>query len=81
MGNPMAKQSWSPYLVGLGIGVLSWFAFWSANHPIGITSGFEHTSALVIKTAAPGLAESNSNRSSRNGAFRWTTTAGSASQR
>ena len=60
MSNPFAKKSWSPYLVGAGIGVLSWFAFWSAGHPLGITTAFEHTSALVLKAAIPGLAESNS---------------------
>ncbi|WP_261344145.1 YeeE/YedE family protein [Stieleria neptunia] len=47
-------------MVGVGIGVLSWFAFWSADHPLGITTAFEHTSALVLKAAVPGLSESNS---------------------
>lgn len=60
MSNPLARNSWSPYLVGVGIGVLSWFAFWSADHPLGITTAFEHTSALVLQAAMPGLAESNS---------------------
>ena len=60
MSNPFLKKSWSPYLVGVGIGVLSWFAFWSADHPLGITTAFEHTSALVLKAALPALAESNS---------------------
>jgi uncharacterized protein len=59
MSNPFTKKAWSPYLVGAGIGVLSWFAFWSANHPLGITTPFEHTAALVLKAAIPGLAESN----------------------
>jgi uncharacterized protein len=59
MSNPLAKKSWSPYLVGMGIGVLSWFAFWSADQPLGITTAFEHTSALVLEAAIPGLAESN----------------------
>ena len=48
MSNLFSKKSWSPYLVGMGIGVLSWFAFWSANHPLGITTPFEHTAALVL---------------------------------
>ena len=60
MNNPLAKKSWSPYLVGVGIGVLSWFAFWSADQPLGITTAFEHTAALVLEAAVPGLAESNS---------------------
>lgn len=59
MHNPFAKRSWSPYVVGVGIGVLSWFAFWSAGHPLGITTPFEHTAAIVMKAAVPTLAESN----------------------
>lgn len=60
MKNPLGKKAWSPYLVGVGIGVLSWFAFWSADHPLGITTAFEHTAALGIEAVAPGFAESNS---------------------
>jgi len=58
--NPLARHSWSPYAVGIGIGLLSWFAFWSANHPLGITTAFEHTSALTIQAVIPGIGDSNS---------------------
>ena len=57
--NPLTKQSWSPYLVGAGIGVLSWFAFATADRPIGISTAFEYTAALTEKAAAPQLAQSN----------------------
>jgi len=60
MSNPFAKKAWSPFLVGAGIGVLSWFAFWSAEHPLGITTAFEHTSAFVLESTIPDIAESNS---------------------
>ncbi len=60
MSNPLAKKSWSPYAVGAGIGVLSWFAFWTAGHPLGISTAFEHTAALILNAAVPGLEESNS---------------------
>lgn len=59
MSNPLAQQSWSPYLVGAGIGVLSWFAFLTADHPLGITTAFENTAALAEKAAAPNLADAN----------------------
>ncbi|WP_372716576.1 YeeE/YedE family protein [Novipirellula sp.] len=59
MKNPLAKHAWSPYLVGGGIGVLSWFAFWSADHPLGITTAFEHTVAIGMEAVAPQFAESN----------------------
>jgi intracellular sulfur oxidation DsrE/DsrF family protein len=43
MSNPFARESWSPYLVGTGIGVLSWFAVASADRssyavPSGVQS-------------------------------------------
>jgi uncharacterized membrane protein YedE/YeeE len=50
-------KSWSPYVVGAAIGVLSWFAFASADHPLGITTPFEHTTALVGKAVAPQAAQ------------------------
>lgn len=48
------RRSWSPYVVGAGIGVLSWFAFATADHPIGITTAFEHTAALGLKGTLEG---------------------------
>lgn len=59
MTNPLNQKQWSPYVVGLGIGVLSWFAFATANHPLGITTAFEHSAALVEQAVAPSLAENN----------------------
>ncbi len=53
MTNLLAKKSWSPYLVGLLIGILSWFAFATVDRPLGITTAFEHTAALSAKTANP----------------------------
>ena len=59
MANPLYHKSWSPCTVGMGIGILSWSAFASADHPIGVTTAFEHTAALAIKTAAPAAEHSN----------------------
>ena len=53
MSNPLTKKSWSPYVVGASIGVLSWLTFATANKPIGITTAFEYTAALTEKAAAP----------------------------
>ncbi len=55
--NVMQKRSWSPYLVGAGIGMLSWIAFATADKPLGITTAFEYTAALAIKPVAPALAQ------------------------
>lgn len=54
MANPLRMKSWSPYVAGAAIGLLSWFAFASANRPIGVTTAFEHAAALAEREAAPG---------------------------
>lgn len=59
MTNPLRLKSWSPYVVGAGIGVLSWFAFATADHPLGITTAFENTAALAEAAAAPQAAQDN----------------------
>ena len=51
--NPLRMKAWSPYLVGAGIGMLSWLTFATANKPIGITTAFEYTAALTEHAAAP----------------------------
>jgi uncharacterized membrane protein YedE/YeeE len=59
MSNPFTLKSWSPYLVGAGIGVLSWFAFATADKPLGITTAFENTAALAQKAVVPGVEQTN----------------------
>ena len=46
-------KSWSPYVVGALIGVLSWFSFASVDKPLGITTAFEYTAALAIRGVDP----------------------------
>lgn len=43
----LRAKSWSPYVVGAALGVLSWVAFATADHGLGITTAFEHSAALV----------------------------------
>lgn len=43
----LRAKSWSPYAVGVGIGLLSLFAFATADRGLGITTPFEYTAALV----------------------------------
>lgn len=57
--NFLGMRSWSPYLVGALIGVLSWFSFASVDRPLGITTAFEDTAALAVQAAAPAVAENN----------------------
>ncbi len=59
MINPLTMKSWSPYVVGIGIGVLSWFAFAVADNPLGISTAFEHSAALIEKAVAPQVEQTN----------------------
>lgn len=59
MTNPLTMKSWPPYAVGVGIGLLSWFALASADQLLGISTAFEHTAALAEKAVVPGVEQSN----------------------
>ena len=45
----LAADRWSPYVVGAGIGVLSWIAFLLSDRPIGCSSAFSHTAGMILK--------------------------------
>ena len=57
--SPLKIRFWSPYAVGVAIGVLSWFAFATVNKPIGITTSFENTAALIGKAVVPSAEQRN----------------------
>lgn len=40
---------WSPYAVGIGIGVLSWLAFLLSDHPLGVSTAYARTSGMLEK--------------------------------
>jgi len=46
----LTQASWSPYLVGFGIGVLSWLAFLFSNHPLGVSTAFAKTAGMIEKS-------------------------------
>ena len=39
----------SPYIVGIGIGILSWFSFLFSNKAIGCSTAFARTSGMIEK--------------------------------
>lgn len=41
-----AKARWNPYQVGIGLGILSWFAFGVLNQPLGISTALASTSSV-----------------------------------
>jgi uncharacterized membrane protein YedE/YeeE len=59
MTNPFTMKSWSPYVVGAAIGVLSWIAFATADKHLAITLQYEHIAALAEKAVVPQVEQSN----------------------
>ncbi len=45
--------AWSPYLVGAGIGILSWLTFYLASSPIGASSFYATVAGYLGKALAP----------------------------
>lgn len=54
----LRRTVWSPYVVGAAIGILSWLAFATADHPLGITTAFEHSAALIGEAVHPAAGDS-----------------------
>jgi uncharacterized membrane protein YedE/YeeE len=59
MPNPLSQPRWSPYLVGAGIGVLSWITFGLMDKALGTSTTFVRVVGLVESLFAPGHVESN----------------------
>ena len=55
-----SARYWSPYLVGALIGVLSWFAFLTADRAIGVSTAVSRTSGMIEKAVAPDHVAANS---------------------
>ena len=45
----LLEARWSPYIAGLGIGVLSWLTFLLSDKPIGCSTAFARTSGMIEK--------------------------------
>jgi uncharacterized membrane protein YedE/YeeE len=43
----LKMAQWSPYAVGIGIGILSWLSFLLSDKPIGCSAAFSRTSGMV----------------------------------
>jgi uncharacterized membrane protein YedE/YeeE len=51
--NPFAARKWNPYLVGVGIGVLSWLSFLTMDRSLGTSSSFVHVAGLLVGLVSP----------------------------
>jgi hypothetical protein len=47
MKNPLTMPRWSPYVVGAGIGVLSWITFLWMGEALGTSTTMVHTAAAI----------------------------------
>jgi len=47
--NWLTETRWSPYVVGAGIGVLSWLTFLISKKPIGCSTAFARSSGMIEK--------------------------------
>ena len=47
--NIFSLTRWSPYLVGIFIGVLSWLSFLISKRPIGVSTAFVRLSGMIEK--------------------------------
>jgi len=45
--NGSAVAVWSPYLVGAGIGVLTWFTFLLSDRPLGASTTYARTAGMI----------------------------------
>lgn len=43
----LTQTSWSPYAVGIGIGILSWLSFLISKSPISCSTSFTRTSGMI----------------------------------
>jgi uncharacterized protein len=45
----LTEVRWSPYAVGIGIGILSWFSFLISRKPLACSTSFARTSGMIEK--------------------------------
>jgi uncharacterized membrane protein YedE/YeeE len=55
----LTEVRWSPYVAGVGIGVLSWLSFLISKQPIACSTTFARTSGLVERLVRKTQADNN----------------------
>ncbi len=48
-GGFLTQRRWNPYLVGIGIGLLSWAVFGIVNNPLGVTTSLSQWAGVVAE--------------------------------
>lgn len=57
--NVLKKYPWSPYVVGAGIGVLSWITFGLMGKALGVSTTFVRLAGLIESVFAKGHVQAN----------------------
>ncbi|OHB51444.1 MAG: hypothetical protein A2Y10_20360 [Planctomycetes bacterium GWF2_41_51] len=47
--NWFQQVRWSPYVVGAGIGILSWISFLLSDHPLGVSGAYAQSYGMIEK--------------------------------
>jgi len=47
--NPLTSEIWSPYIVGIGVGILVWLSFLLSNKAIGCSTAYARTIGMTEK--------------------------------
>ncbi len=55
----LRMQRWPPYVAGALIGVLSWFAFLTADRPIGASTAIARTAGMLERVVTPAHVANN----------------------
>lgn len=59
MSRLFARKRWSPYVVGVLIGVLSWVSFYGMGKALGTSTTMVHASGIVTGLVSPSHLETN----------------------
>jgi uncharacterized membrane protein YedE/YeeE len=57
--NPLKVRKWNPYVVGIGIGVLSWVTFAAMDKALGTSTTIASLSGMVCSWVAPEATQQN----------------------
>lgn len=67
----LSRPEWSAYVVGVGIGILSWLAFLLSDHPLGVSTAFAKTAGMLEKAVRGPKAEEKAYYQENKPAIDW----------
>lgn len=64
-------ETWSPYVVGMAIGILSWLSFLISKKPLGTSTAYLRTSGLLLKKINKSYVENNEYYKKKKARIEW----------